>query len=169
MRRLLLGPLVLVTLLINPAIFTGCGGPEDTFSYGEADMLNAVMQVAEEEWRLQESGTTHTLTFALEQGETLHLTRRQISVFAQAYACGQRTFVREASACTDFSALALQGKVKIQTPGNNERDTVINVQGSLTSHGRHLHPATLHLTHSMGEFTLVSDEQGQFELRDARW
>jgi hypothetical protein len=125
MKKLVLAVLGLGALVLNP--FYACGGGPN-FRYGALEMRKAI----EGTWQItapaSASGPARQLTVSLRQGSKARQARAERSLIAPAAACGTRSLVRDASACTDDSVMPLE--VRWGDPGATSGDT-----GELSVHG----------------------------------
>jgi hypothetical protein len=106
MRNLLwLAPLAF--FFINPSV--GCGTDAPQFQYGAAEMQTAIAGT----WTFDitpAGGTAMTVTVQIDEADTAPAVTAQVSgrsLIRAAHACGSRTLVKSAGACTDSSSMPL--------------------------------------------------------------
>ena len=169
MRSLLITPLFLVIFVINPAFMGGCGEVNDEFTYGEAEMLALVTTVTADTWSHASGDDEWQIELELQQGDEVEITRARRSLLSAAWACENRSFVRDAAACIDVSNLFLAGTVSIRDADGALVVDAAPVTGYLTVASLHLDSATLFLQHDGGEFTFRSNDGQTFSLNEASW
>ncbi len=170
MRRLLITPLFLFCLIINPAFMGGCGESDDGFTYGESELLSLAATVSSTSWTHTYEGDDYLLKFELSQGTELEVTKAKTSPLMSAWACTERGFVRDAEACIHMSRLALEGTLTVTRVDTDE--VVIEaapVGGHMEVMGLHLSQARVFLTHEAIDIVLTSDDGERFELTQAVW
>lgn len=154
-------------LVANPAYFTACSvQPENAggFQYDEADMLLVVEQLNNTEslpveFPLELSG--YKIEFDLVQATSSDTTAQFApgpnSWLQTAHACNQRTFVKEAGACTSSSYLQLEGIARIKD-GATVMKTV-EVSGSMDVHSNLLSHAYFLLNFEGGDLSVEWDDE----------
>ena len=154
--------------LINP-VYSGCSTA--TFTFEEADMLELMYDINESEWTIENDGTEFVLDFSLVQsaGEQASL-QQVLEIMNSAHACGERSFVAEASACLDVSTLVMEGTVTI-TEKETQSIVVENmpIEGSMEVIGLDLTNAEIYLQHSAGDIYLYSNNGADITLDSAEW
>jgi hypothetical protein len=115
MRTLVAGLLAAAAFVLNPA---GCSGP--TFHFGAQDVAKAVAGT----WTVTRGGKSQT--FFLEPVSVERHSARE-SLVPSAHACGTRSLMAEAGACTDTSRMVfdvlyadskdLQGTARVEVYG----------------------------------------------------
>ncbi|HXU62479.1 MAG TPA: hypothetical protein VN962_12300 [Polyangia bacterium] len=93
---------------LNPSL--GCVGPEETqFQYGATEMQAAIAGT----WTFNitpNGGTAVAVTVQLDEADNVPVASAQVSrpsLIRAAHACGSRTLVKSAAACTDVSSMPL--------------------------------------------------------------
>lgn len=147
-------------LLANPAYFLACQEEDDQFTYGEEEMLTLLDTVNSGSWQIDQ----YQIEFTLDQsGEEL---ARQLKahpdLLATAQACGNRSFVKSASACMDISSMPLTGVATIYRI--NGDDTLEEID-ELPAQG-YLEVMSLNLDHATIDLSLPSNGSVQLAWDD---
>lgn len=109
----------LLVFVVDPA---GCGPATDDFSFGETEMVASIQGT----WRIDvaatDGGGPSSLTIEMRQAEgtgtavdappVRHRPWLRSGGVRRAYACGSRTFVKSAGACTDSSSISVRATVR---------------------------------------------------------
>jgi len=170
MRRLSIATSFILFSIINPAFLTGCGEEQDEFTFGEPEMLALVSSANDQAWDYTHQEQSVTVEFALVQSATVEITERpNPSIFAAAWACSNREFVRNAAACIDSSFLGVEGTVSVRTTDGTVLVDEREVRGDLTVVGLNLSSGTLTVGDDQSVFTLRSENGKDFQLVDASW
>ena len=133
-----------LALVINPGYFVGCvGDTADEFQFGEAEMLELVDRVNDQEAFVFESaGEVYRLELTLEQaqGEDDGTAAAGTSLAARrALACGSRTFMNSAAACISSSEVALLADLRLyRTTRTRRAGAGTAAVGSLSAWGKQL-------------------------------
>ncbi len=106
--RNLLWLVPVAAFFLNPNL--GCASPEEPpFQYGAAEMVAAIAG----NWTFTitpDGGTATAMTVQLDEADNVPGATAQApgrSLIRAAYACGSRTLVKSAGACSDFSSMPL--------------------------------------------------------------
>lgn len=170
-RKLVVALVFGVAFVINPAYVTGCGPTIDEPDFGEAEMvallddLNA-MGVSE----IDSDGAVYEVELTLEQaeGDDVTAVREQSPFTSTAYACGSRTFMKSAAACSTTTALAVEGTLTIRRVDGPEPVVVVEglaVSGLIEVYGDHLRSAYVNLElEGGGSAGLYTENAKDFEL-----
>ena len=128
-RRLLTTIAFGLAFVINPAFLLSCDSDEE-FEYGEAEMLELLDELnAIETW--EADGREMELHLEQSTGEALTRGAPDIDILMSAEACGNRTFVKSASACVSTTEMPVQGTIIVRDLDSG--DEIANdqqVQGS---------------------------------------
>lgn len=160
-----------LALVINPGYFAGCAGDtEAEFEFGEAEMLELVDGVNEQEpFVFATTGAVYRLELALEQepGEDEGSVSAGVSLVARrALGCGSRTFMNGASACISSSDVALLASLRLFRTDEGADELVLEQQlsGSLLAWGKKLGASQIVLEQGLTRVQLDSAGDGDFEL-----
>ena len=169
MTRYVWTPLFFFVLLVNPAFIGGCGTVDEDFTYNEGEMRQLLTTVSETAWTHPTNEGEYTIDLQLVQGDTLNVTRVQPALLSSAWACTERSFVRDAAACVNMSHMAVEGTITVtDADGGTVLDSV-PVEGTLAVTGFHLSNADLSLSAGDLDLRLTSDDGVRFSLAHARW
>lgn len=168
-RWLIVAPTFLFAFVINPAYFAGCGSDKPTFTFDEQDMVRLVEGLnSAKPIEFSAGGSDYTLRFALAQksGEDRDdLEARTEQLLSQAaYACGTRTFLQSASACSTESEMPVVGSVILLKKGEQALPANLVVTGTLRVGGYDLTSASLDLQTSVDTISLLSRDGRTFQL-----
>ena len=169
MKRFLLTPIFLFFLGVNPAFIGGCGTVDDDFTYGEAEMLDRLETISEQTFTHTHESDAYTIEVQVVQGDTLEVTRTPHRFLSAAWACTERSFIRDASACFDQSQLALEGTVTVIDETGTTIIDAEPVMGSMAVIGLHLNNARVSLRAEGLDLQLKSDDGVSFQLEQIRW
>ena len=167
-RPLMIGPVFMLLFVFNPAFFTGCGGEEEEFTYGEADMLALAQSLNATPLSYETDEGDFELELDLHQGAEVMITRRATpSVIGAAYACADRNFVRSAAACTSASFLGLEGTLTVRDADGETVVMARPVTGYMAVHSLRLDSASISLTTEAGPIELRSADAERFVVSEA--
>lgn len=130
-------------LVVNPALlFAGCG-----YHFGEAEAVAVLKDAgAHKAYRFSVDGSDYDATLDLRQATK---PTPRLSYFPtwvpSAHACGDRTFVKSASACLDTTRVPVEGTlqiVRVNDPGSRMERTVL---GDLVLEGTRISSASVEL------------------------
>ncbi len=168
-RRLTRWAVLGVLWAVNPGYLGGCNlGGE--FGFGQADMVELLDALNEEEWTFENEDGAFELALSLQAGSGEVASVHGWSPVNTAYACGTRSFVASAGACLDTTTLALDGTVTITdstTGASVALDLVL--EGMMEVIGLELSNARVTLNHEDGQIRLSSDDGRAFQLDEAGW
>ena len=158
-------------LVMNPGYFAGCAGDtDDEFEFGEAEMLELVDGLNEQEpFVFSTRDAVYRLELALEQepGEDEGAVAAGSPLLARrARACGSRTFMNGASACVSSSGVALLASLRLYRTDGDADELVLEQElaGSLSAWGKKLGASQIVLTKGLTRVQLDSPGDGDFEL-----
>lgn len=133
-----------VAFSVNPAFVAGC----TLFSFGEKEAVSLVPVVgAHRTYELSRGGEGYTLVVDVRQSRERRASRDEPGLVSSAHACGDRTFVRSASACIDSTTVPVEGTMRLARTGS---------------------PAPLYDGPVVGELVLFGTTLGEGELRLGR-
>jgi hypothetical protein len=169
MRNSLFGVLAFgLAFVVNPAFLaTGCGlGPD--FSEKEAVAVVAVAG-AHRTYAFSHGGASYELVVDVAQSDKKLSMRGDVGFVGAAHACGERTFVKSASACLDLTKIPVTGTVSLT---RDKKDAVLDhvaVSGVLTEYGTSLAQSSLELrTTSGASIALFSKDARVFSLQGVK-
>lgn len=163
-----------LAFVINPA-YLGCGPTVEEPNFGEAEMLQC-LDAANEigTWAFTADGVDYEVELSLMQTAGVDVIAWQSDepYFARvAHACGSRTFMQSASACTTTTQLVVEGELtlrRIDSTGALEILSSEPVAGDLHSYTTTLAWVGLSLTFGGGSqsLSLSAVDARTFELDD---
>ncbi|HEU4408260.1 MAG TPA: hypothetical protein VFS43_23560 [Polyangiaceae bacterium] len=163
-----------VAWAVNPALFGGCRAFSG-FGFGEAEMvqlLGAANQAGPYRFT-SASGQAFEVSLALRQvqgdDKLSAAPGAAPSLVSPAHACGDRTFLRSASACESTTYLPVEGDVTVRALANGA--LVVDhapVAGKLSVLGTHLTNGSLELQAGGHGFFLESKGDRTFRLSHAK-
>lgn len=149
-----------VAFVINPAYVAGCGSPEEEQpDFGEAEMLALLEELtAAEPTELEDGDAQYEIELDLAEAEGEDVVSSARPLFASsAYACGSRTFMKSAAACSTQTEIALEGTLSVRRVDGDEPVVIaqdVAVEGRMMASGKTLRFVSIDL---------------EFEGGTARW
>lgn len=166
-RRFAVATVFGFAFVVNPALlFAGCG-----YRFGEAEAIAVLKDVgAHKAYRFSVDGADYNATLDLRQAAkpTPRLSHSPTWV-TSAHACGDRTFVKSASACLDTTRVPIEGTlqvVRVDDPGSRMERTVL---GDLVIEGTRASSASVELfTPSREVVRLTSSDAKTFLIENVQ-
>ena len=152
----------------SPAFIGGCGTVDDDFTYGGL-RCSIDLRPSRADLTHTHESDAYTIEVQVVQGDTLEVTRTPNRFLSAAWACTERSFIRDASACFDQSQLALEGTVTVIDETGTTIIDAEPVVGSMAVIGLHLNNARVSLRAEGLDLQLKSDDGVSFQLEQIRW
>lgn len=155
-----------LAFIANPALFAArC----TTFSFGQKDVL-LLVDGASRTYRFESEGAEFEVKLHLAQGSDQSARWAFPSPVRSALACGERSFVKSASACLDTTTVPIEGTLSVERMGPKAAVIVENLRivGDLKVMGTKLDNARIELgTLKKKPFaTLTMASAKSFDLRE---